>query len=794
MWKIALTVLLWAQLSTALEIEDTGCTNFRGENVPCVVDVGEVKEEAPCVNFRGENVPCATHVDLSCTDPSVEYIADKEDCGRYFRCVDGVLWYYNCAPGTLWDTEKQTCEREEDVTCSIQAKGVEGGESSEHPSILYQFDFGSLTNSSLRQIERELTQKTISVYDALAELPLSSLSYANVLKPLIDLDFFSQTKNSWMDYLSNVALDAGLRETANDIKKNWGEVDIDMSLRKDSFERILAFSKLEEAKHMDMETTRYLRKNLEAGKRNGLGLAGAELEEFKLVKKKISELGIAFRSCLSEDTSHIWVKEEELAGVPQDLVSTLERSATGELKVTCQYPHYHPVIKKCSVPETRFKIEKAFQSRCVEHNTKIIEELVKLRQRQADLLGYPNHAAYKQEVKMAKNPETVSSFLETLSPKLQTLWQKEREVILRYKEEDTKATGREFNGKINKEDFWYYITAIQEKEFSVDQEQLKEYFPIDVVTKGLMDIYQRLLGLTFTKVEGVPVWHPDVELYKVEDTASKETIGYFFLDLFPREGKYGHAAMWQIQPGSLDPQGNRAKAVAGMACNFPKPTSDRPSLLYHSQVKTFFHEFGHVMHGIASRTNLSYFYGTNVEGDFVEAPSQMLENWVWEEESLRLMSSHYQTKEPIPKEVLEKLVASQKSFAGAKALRQMFFATYDHMLHTRGEADTVAIAKELYKELLGIDRIDGGNIGATLGHLVGYDGGYYGYMWSEVFSHDMFQTRFAAEGILNPATGKDYRDMILRPGASLDGGVMLRNFLGREPNQDAFLRSKGLKV
>jgi len=422
---------------------------------------GEGKEEAACVNFRGENVPCATHVDLSCSDPSVEYIADEEDCGRYFRCVDGVLWYYNCAPGTLWDT---------------------------------------------------------------------------------------------------------------------------------------------------------------------------------------------------------------------------------------------------------------------------------------------------------------------------------------------KSMGREFNGKINKEDFWYYITAIQEKEFSVDQEQLKEYFPIDVVTKGLMDIYQRLLGLTFTKVEGVPVWHPDVELYKVEDTASKETIGYFFLDLFPREGKYGHAAMWQIQPGSLDPEGNRAKAVAGMACNFPKPTSDRPSLLYHSQVKTYFHEFGHVMHGIASRTNLSYFYGTNVEGDFVEAPSQMLENWVWEEESLRLMSSHYQTKEPIPKEVLEKLVASQKSFSGAKALRQMFFATYDHMLHTRGEADTVAIAKDLYKELLGIDRIEGGNIGATLGHLVGYDGGYYGYMWSEVFSHDMFQTRFAAEGILNPATGKDYRDMILRPGASLDGGVMLRTFLGREPNQDAFLRSKGLEV
>ena len=343
---------------------------------------------------------------------------------------------------------------------------------------------------------------------------------------------------------------------------------------------------------------------------------------------------------------------------------------------------------------------------------------------------------------MAKNPENVKSFLEALSPKLQKLWQKEREVILKYKEEEFMRMGREFNGKVNKEDFWYYITTIQEKEYSVDQEQLKEYFPIDVVTKGLMDIYQRLLGLTFSKVEGIPVWHPDVELYKVDDTATKETIGYFFLDLFPREGKFGHDAMFQIQPRSLDPEGQRSKAVTGMACNFPKPTKDRPSLLYHSHVKTFFHEFGHVMHGIAVMNNITYLNDmSRVEGDFVEAPSQMLENWVWQEESLRLMSSHYKTKEPIPTEVLAKLVASQKSFAGAKALRQLFFATYDQMLHTRAKADSAAIAKVLYKELFGIDRIDGGNIGAILRQLVGYDAGYYGYLWSEVFSYDMFETR-----------------------------------------------------
>jgi len=462
--------------------------------------------------------------------------------------------------------------------------------------------------------------------------------------------------------------------------------------------------------------------------------------------------------------------------------------------VTTQYPHYRPVGQQCTVPETRFKIEKAFQSRCFEHNTKIMEELVQLRQKQATLLGYPNHAAYVQEKKMAKNPEVVAEFLHGLGEKLKPLWETEKQVILKYKKEEMEAMGRKFDGKINKEDFWYYITAIKEKEFSVDQELLKEYFPIETVTRGLMDIYQTLLGLTFTKVEeGVKVWHKDVQLYRVQDTDSKETIGYFFMDMFPRDGKYGHAAVWQIQPGSLDKYGVRQKAVAGMVCNFPKPTTERPSLLSHAQVETFFHEFGHVMHGIASRTNTADFFGTNVEGDFVEAPSQMLENWVWEEESLKLMSGHYKTKDPLPLDLINKLIASKASFAGAYALRQLFFATYDMNLHTRGEADTVAIGAKMYKDLLGIDRIEGGNIGATLGHLVGYDAGYYGYLWSEVFSQDMFQTRFAAEGIMNPATGRDYREMILRPGATLDGGVMLRNFLGREPNQDAYLKSKGLQ-
>jgi len=639
-----------------------------------------------------------------------------------------------------------------------------------------------------------MAQESNATYDLVGSTPLSSISYSTVIKPLIDLEGRAGTLGSWMDFLSNVAVSPTLRDAANGVKKLWAELDIDLGLRKDVFERILAFSGKEEAHRLGMETDRYVRKKLRDGARNGLELSDKDKEEFVGVKKKISDLGIGFRSCLSEDTSHIYVKEEDLAGVSKDLISALERGPNGELKVTTKYTHYYPVIKTCSNPQTRLRMEKVYMSRCLVNNTKALDELVELRQRQASLLGYANHAAYVQEERMAKDPRTVSDFLKGLKEKLEPLWNAEKEVLLKYKKAEMETLGLEYDGIINKEDFWYYIETIKEKEFAVDQEQLKEYFPIEKVTSGMMDIYQQLLGLTFSKVDTVKVWHEDVQLYQVDDTDTKETLGYFFLDLFPREGKYGHAAVWSIQAGSLDSEGRRQKAVTGMACNFAKPTADRPSLLNHREVQTYFHEFGHVMHGVVSRTNLSTFYGTHVERDFVEAPSQMLENWTWEDESLKMMSGHYITGEPLPKQLLEKLVASKVALAGALTFRQLFFASYDQMVHTQGTADTAALAREMYREIMGIEEVEGGNIGANLGHLVGYDAGYYGYLWSRVFSEDMFETRFKAEGILNPDTGRDYRNMILRPGGSIDGSVMIRNFLGREPTQDAFLRSKGLVV
>jgi len=662
--------------------------------------------------------------------------------------------------------------------------------------INFSYDYRQVKPEELASDAKKLIEDCKAVYDAVAGVDPSKVTFENTILPLLEVDRDSYGRGIALQLPAMVALDKDLRDASSEAEKLLDEFSVEMAMRKDVFDSILAFSKTDEAKSLSPEHQRYLEKAVTDGKRNGLHLSEEAREEIKNVKKRISELGISFNKNLNEDTTFLMLEEAELTGVPEDLVKSFEKDPeTGKLKVTMKYPHFFPVTRKCNNPNTRLTMEKTYQSRCMKENTEILEEIVTLRQKEAKLLGYENHAAYIQEVRMAKDPATVKSFLGELGVKLKPLWEEEQKVLLQMKEAEAKELGFEFSGKLDFWDFRYYMAMVEEKQYAVDQEKLKEYFPMEVVTAGMMDIYQKILGLKFTKLEDVEVWHEDVEMWKVDDLQSGENIGFFYLDLYPRDGKYGHACMMQLQPGCLDKDGKRQKSVVVMLTNFSKPTKDKPSLLDHKEVETYFHEFGHVMHGICSKTNTSRFFGTNVERDFVEAPSQMLENWVWQEESLRLMSRHYKDGTPLPKEMLDKLVASKNANAGGFNLRQVFLATFDQRLHTMNTApDTAQLVRDIYKEIVGIDTIPGTNFAAIFGHLVGYDAQYYGYLWSEVYSQDMFASRFAKEGVMNPKTGLDYRNMILGPGGSLDGQELLKNFLGREPSQEAFLRDKGLAL
>ncbi|XP_062569766.1 thimet oligopeptidase-like isoform X2 [Saccostrea cucullata] len=649
-----------------------------------------------------------------------------------------------------------------------------------------------LTPDIIKKSADELMAKTKAVYDGVGALSPDAVTYTNVVKALADNDCEYAVVRNNLDFMQHVSADKELRDASVEIDKKVSEFDVEMSMRQDVFDALVNFEK-KSSNEGSAESKRYVERMIKLGRRNGLHLPKEKQEKIKEIKKRMSDLSIDFSKNLNEENTILTFTEEELAGVPEDFLKSLEKNEEGKLKVSLKYPHYFPCMKKARNPDTRRKLETAFNSRCLKENTAILEELIELRAKKADILGFPTHAAFVLDMRMAKDPDTVKNFLVDLAQKLRPLQNQEVKVFLDYKKEECEKYGYEYDGKINYWDLRYYMTMTEERQYAVDSNLLKEYFPMETVTAGLLDIYQELLNLKFTQVKDAEVWHPEVTLYTVEDKESSNLLGYFYLDLYPREGKYGHAACFGLQPGCLQPDGRRQVSVAGMVANFTKPTEDKPALLTHDEVETYFHEFGHVMHQICAQAEFALFSGTSVERDFVEAPSQMLENWCWEKEPLQRMSKHYKTGAPIPDDLLEKLIKSRIANAGMFNLRQILLGMFDQTIHTQKKADTAKLFSEISQEYLGFPSTEGTNMSASFGHLAGgYDAQYYGYMWSEVFCMDMFYTRFKKEGIMSPKVGGDYRRCILHPGGSKDASDMLRDFLGRDPTPEAFLISKGL--
>jgi metallopeptidase MepB len=355
----------------------------------------------------------------------------------------------------------------------------------------------------------------------------------------------------------------------------------------------------------------------------------------------------------------------------------------------------------------------------------------------------------------------------------------------------------------------YYDRLLLEQKYQLDAQKIAEYFPLKHTIDGMLKIFEKLFGLDFVEVtdESKNVWHEDAKQYRVYNEkvgdAEQTFVGWLYLDLHPREGKYGHAANFNLQPGFNGTDGKRHYPATALVCNFSKPTETKPSLLKHDEVVTLFHELGHGIHDLVSITEYARFHGTNTVRDFVEAPSQMLENWCWTVSELTSLSSHYETGEKIPKEMVENIIRTKNVNAALFNLRQLHFAFFDMKMHNpakAGDVEKLNPSEEynrLRTEITLLDPPQGmgddfGHGEATFGHLMGgYDAGYYGYLWSQVFSTDMFYTAFK-KAPMDPEQGRRYRHTVLEKGGSRDEMESLKEFLGREPNSDAFFEDLGL--
>ena len=611
------------------------------------------------------------------------------------------------------------------------------------------------------------------------------LTWENSIGLLEEADTAFKSLEYVVKFPSRTAVCKELRNASKSAAKQLAASNVARSSRKDVHEVLVAFSQTAEALAMDGERRRYLERRLINFRRMGMELEADAASQVKEINTRLSELVIEFEANLDDFERCMMFTEAELDGCPASFLAERKQD-DGKFKLQLNGPSVRVVNEDCKVAETRRQVVIAWGSRCKDTNTPMLLEFASLRDKKAHLMGYPTHLEFVAESLMSGSAEKIETFLLELGQKLKPLAEADLAVLRELK------MSHEGGGEIMEWDRLFYCKLVEKTKYGVDHEALKEHFPIDKVTAGLLSIYEELLGLKFESepsMEGAAAWHEDVKAYRATDVASGKLIGFFYMDLHPREGKTSSTACYGLQRPCLL-HGQWQLPISGIVCNFSKPTSEAPALLTHKEVVDLFHEFGHSMHHVCSEAQLCLFSGMGVEKDFLEVPSQLLENWPFSREALNRISGHYKTGEAVPAELFDALIAASNANAGIKNIRDVVWASIDVAVHTTSSPDPADVWNKLCSELVGMPPAPGTMVPATIVHFVDYDGMFYSYLWSEVYSADMFASRFEKEGIFNPETGAAYRKEILAPAGSRDGMDSLKAFLGREPTVDAFIEKK----
>lgn len=516
----------------------------------------------------------------------------------------------------------------------------------------------------------------------------------------------------------------------------------------------------------------------------GFHLDEKKRKELLKLKQKSTKLSAKFSKNISDYEDFILCTKEELAGLPESYIANLKKdSRTKKYKVTLAYPEQGPFMQFAENDKKRKELAIKISKKGGKGNLKILQELLLIRKEIAKILGYKTYAERVVKHRMSKNPEIIKKFLEDTISKLKPGVGQEHKELLRFAKRELGLPELTFYNQA------YVSNKMRKHLFDYDANKVKEYFPMDRVMNYMFKLYGGLFGVSFQKSD-LAMWHKDVFFFNVLEKNKK--VGSIAFDLFPRQGKYSHMACWMYQGEAKSFRGDKRDAPLSIIVgNFPKSTKRNPSLLSMREIETMFHEFGHMMHGILTRTMLPS--QASVDSDFVETPSQLFEEWVKDVDLLEDMSSHYKTGEKLPKDLKDKIEKSNEFMPASRYYGTFVMSLYDQLMHTTHyNKDVLDTLKKLEKKHSKIKSYEKSLFPAGWGHMAGYEASYYTYMWSLVYSYDIF-SRFKKEGIRNKKVGKELREKILSKGGSVDEMEQLKDFLGRKPNNKAFLEALGIK-
>ena len=608
------------------------------------------------------------------------------------------------------------------------------------------------------------------------KIPVEKRTVNNTLVSFNEMMKALDSASSWSSLMFNVHPDAEVRNAAQKCRQAASKFGTEVSMDRGLYDAAAAV----DVSDADDLTKRFVSHMLRDFRRAGVDKSAEIRDRLGAIQEELVELTQTFGKNVREDVKTLEVTPDQLTGLPEDFIEAHPVQANGRVALTTDYPDFYPVQRYVEDASVRKELYELFMNRAYPANTEVLKKVLTLRHEKANLLGHPTWASYNAEDKMAKDPKTIEGFIKDVAGIARPRMQDDiKELLKRKKKDDRRARS------IDVWDRFFYVSKVRAEKYDFDARSVRPYFPYKQVKTGILDLYGELFGLRFEPLAEEPVWHGSVEAYGMYDKDGDTLLGRFYLDMHPRDEKYKHAAMFPLQTGL---EGGQIP-IGTLVCNFPDPEDgDGNALMEHSDVQTFFHEFGHLIHQLlARRGSWVTLAGINVEWDFVEAPSQILEEWAWDPSVLARFAKHVETQEPIPAALVAKMRAADEFGKGVNVMRQVFYTAFSYFLHATdpGSMDLDRFTDKMYKAYNPYRRMKADHVYANFGHLMGYSSMYYTYQWSLVIAKDLF-TRFKANGMLDAETAQAYRKAILEPGGTADAASLVEDFLGRPFNTEAY--------